>query len=162
MHTRTYGVVQLEPVHAKVVTLILGMLRVHERQRDKRAAILLPRGENRQTTQVGWLLQHLQHGTVLDIARPELQRFQRQVAVLPKCGQPGRQDSLGKVNHLLDQLLGLCTKGQLNTLRSSKQVGGDRNRAALHSVEQERRAAALDNAAMDFCNLEKRIDLYID
>src|SRR5262245_12990491 len=66
------------------------------------------------------------------------------------------------MNHLLHQLLRLRTKCEFNALGSSEQVGDNRNRAPFHAVEQEGWAAAIDDAAVDFRDLEEGIDFGVD
>ena len=66
------------------------------------------------------------------------------------------------MDHLLDELLRLRAKGEFDAFGSSKEVGDDRKRAALDPVEQKSRSVPLDDAAMDFSDLQPRIDFCID
>jgi hypothetical protein len=99
---------------------------------------------------------------VLDSACPQLQCFQRQVAVLPKLGEFRGQKSLGEMDYLLDELLGFRAKREFDAFGSSEQVCDNREGAALDPVEQERRPMTLDNASMNFGDFEIGVNLCLN
>ena len=138
------------------------MLGIHQRQRNEGAAVLLPGGENGQAVQVGRLFDHVQHWSVFDAACPQLQCLQRQIAVLPKLGEIGRQERLSEMDDLLNELLRLRAKGEFDALGGSEQVGNYRKGAVFDPVEQEGRPVLLNDTAMNFCDLQARIDFCIN
>src|SRR4029453_10179087 len=66
------------------------------------------------------------------------------------------------MDDLLNELLRLRAKGEFDAFGSSEQVGDDRKGTAFHPIEQKRRSTVFDDAAMDFSDLEARIDFGID
>jgi len=59
---------------------------------------------------------------------------------------------------LFDELLRLRSKREIDSPGSSEEVGNDREWTSLHSLEQQRRAAFVDHAPVNFGQLEVWID----
>ena len=142
---------------------VVGMFRVDERQRDERPAVFLPSRQHGQFVKPRWLSMTCVTGArrVLRVPRlAELQARASDAARAPR-GAAARSDS-ATCTTSRTSASGFGPKGELDAPRRAEEIGDDRIAAALHSLEQQRRAAALDHAAMDFRQFEIRIDFRFD
>jgi hypothetical protein len=136
VQTGCAGVITLDAVHPKIVLAGLRMLRVNERQRDKRPAVFLPGGKNRQLVKARRSIHDLCDGRARGIARSQSQSFKRERTVLPERGGTWRQERFRDVHDFTHQRFRLRPESQLNAALRAKEIRHDRIAAALDVLEE--------------------------
>jgi hypothetical protein len=82
--------------------------------------------------------------------------------MLPELGGARRQEQLGHMHDLADEGFGFRAEGQLKAAGRAEEIGDDRVTTALNALEEQGRAAALNDATMNFGQFEIRINLRLD
>ncbi len=161
VHPRRLAVVHLQPVHAEVVALAGGMLRVDERQRDKRAAVFGPAREDRQPIERR-RLDDVQDRSGAAALQANAERRLRDVARAPQLGGRRGHDCLGELHEPLDEREGARAERHLGPSPGAEQVRGQRKRAVPDVREEQRRAAGRDHATMNLGGLLVGVDWRVD
>ena len=157
VHARATIVVALHPVDAQVVATVLGMLRVHEGQRDERASVLGPRRDGRQLSEAGARIHHLGDRATRTLPGTHPQQGERHIPRTPELAEGRRDDGLRQVHEAREEVLGAPAEGQLHPARRAEQVRDDGDVTSDRIAEQERRAVRGDDPAVDLRHLQMRI-----
>ena len=89
------------------------------------------------------------------------QRAQR-ASARPRAARASAARALGRRRELADELARAVAERELDALAGAEEVRDDRERRALHALEEQRGAVRGDHAAMDLGGLEVGIDLGLD
>jgi hypothetical protein len=164
LHVQSAGrvVEALDAVHAEIGAEPFGMLGPDQRERDEGAAVLGPGAQQRQARKTRRRIDDLRDRRAALGLAPDLGQRHQRVALLPELARARRHQLVRKARDALDQLLGATTEGQLDAPRRAKQIGHDGPVGALDVLEEQRRTAGCDHAAVDFGSLEVRVDRRLD
>jgi hypothetical protein len=139
-----------------------GMLRVNKREREERPAVFLPRRQDRQFIKARRHVHHLRDGSAAGVARAELESFKGEETMLPELCGSRRQKSFSDMHDLSHKRLRLWAEGKLNTPFCAEEICDYRVAATLYVLEKQRRASALDDATMNFCEFEVGVNFRFD
>ena len=138
------------------------MLRVDERQRDERPAVLRPGRHRREPIEPDVAGDDFGDRPARAALQADLQQLEADVARAPDLGRRRRQQRLGQVHEPLDQPKRPLAEGELGAARRAEQVRDERKVRARDVAEDQRRPAGGDHAAMDLGGFEIRIDRRVD
>jgi hypothetical protein len=156
------GVMPLYAIHAEVVFAVRRMFRIDKRAGEKRAAVFLPRRQNRQLVEPCGFVADFRHGRTPHISRSEFQRFKRKSALVPQLFRARRHERLDDADRIAHELFGFRSKREFDASRRAEHIRHDRIRAALHALEKQRGSATGDDAAVNFGEFEVRINFRFD
>ena len=161
VHARLRRAVHVHPVHPEVVAVPVRMLRVDERQRHERPAVLGPELQRRQLVEADVRGHHLGDGPARHPPQADARRRGRQVPRLPQL-RGRRRHVLHEPHEALDEGQRAVAECLRRPRRRAEQVRDQRKRRALDAREQERGPARRDHAAVDLGDFETGIDRGID
>ena len=136
VHAGRVLVVHLHAIHAEVMTRLLGMLGVDKWERDKRAAVIGPTGDDRQLIEAHVRRDHFSNGAGRQAFRADLEQVEANVARAPQLGGRWRQHRFRQVDDALDEVQRPLAERQLRTPGRAEQVGHQRESRALDVGEQ--------------------------
>jgi len=157
VEARRLVVVTLDAVHAEVVHLRLWVFGVHQRQRDERPAVERPGGDHRKPREARRLVNDQRKIKRLAL-EPDTREPGKGVPMVPYLREAGRHQGVRHRRDFAHQLLRPPAKGEVDPARRAEQVGDERKACALYPSEEQGGTTTLDDAPMDFGDLEVRID----
>ena len=146
----------------EVVTRTFRMLRVDQRQRDERPAVLRPAGQHRQAIEPHIRRHHIGDRPARAARGADAEGLAADVARGPQLRGRGRQQGFGEVDEAFDQALRARAERELGAARGAEQIGHERERRALDVREQQRGPARRNHPAVDFGDFEIGVDGRVD
>src|SRR5438067_10032888 len=120
VHPSCTRVVKLHTINAQIVFARAWVLRINERKREERTAILLPCRYDRQFIKPRRFIHNLRDGRAAGVSCSEFQSFQSERAVLPELCRARWKKRFGNLRKLAHQILWLSAEGTLYSLLSAE------------------------------------------
>ncbi len=158
VHARRPRVVDLHPVDPEVVAGSVGIFGVNEGQSQEGATVLGPRGDDRQPAEIDATGLYFAHRPRSGRLCTKPQTRGHQVPRRPQRSQVGRKRPLDELDGSTHELRRATAEGHLRPTSSAKEIGREREIAALDPGKQKRRSAGRDDPPMDLRHLEPRIN----
>ena len=162
MHTGRPLVVDLHPVDPEVVAGAVGILGVDQRQCEKGAAVLRPRGDHRQFLEIHRRGTYLAHGSRRLRPDTHLETGRHQIARRPDFCQAGWKAGSGELHSAADQSFRPPPKGHLRATLGAEEVGHKREVAALDRGEEKGRTTRSNHPPVDLRNLQPGVHGRLD
>ena len=162
VHAEGVRIVPLDAVDAEVVLAAVRVLGVDERQGDEVAAVLGPGLDQGQAAKVGGGLPALENRTAADGAQPQAHPFPRQPAVAPEPARRQRGELVRHLDQLSQKALRPRSERQVDPAGCPEQVGDRGEVGPFDALEQQRRSARGDDAAVDLGQFEIGVDRGFD
>ena len=150
----------LSAIHAQVRAMRGRVTRVHQRQRDKAAAIARPsfqRGQLRQHRR----RHHFGDGAARALLEADLGQGTEEITLCPQLAQSRRQQLFRQLGSARDDRLRPRAKGHLDALARAEQVGHERKARTFDLVEDEHRPISSDDTPVNLRHLQVAINLAV-
>ena len=162
VHPDSAVVVNLVTIHAEVGPSGGRMLRVNQRERDERTAVLGPTLNLWKRPQARRVRDSLDHGSGGACFCPALQSTTGQITKAPEPRQSRRQQHLGCRGNPAEKTDRILSKREVDAAAGTEKVRRYRKLGARDSGKQQRRSLANDRTPLNLGQIQMRIDRLVD